>query len=334
MSATGAVQPEKLGLGDVLTTTAQAIGARIGPFLVIAVLGAAPGSILMQVMNHMLQGQLAGMAGMAGGRDPEAAFGILGAMMAVYAGLLAALALHMVLIYAAEAVVVRGSISWMMGKSLDLGQMVREAGPRLPSVFGIVLVRGILQFALMMPGALIGIVMMMGAGGIAGAAGSGGGEGQTAAAVALGVMCSMPIMFVLMIVPVFIMSILLFVAEPVAVHEKLGPVDSISRSVGLTRGNRSRIFLLILAVGSAFLIVSCGLGLFSAMVTLGTGGFDPASGMTRAPSLVGSVVGALVNTAMYTVQVMTFGPLTAVIYGRLAGLNAQVDAKEVAEVFA
>ena len=49
--------------------------------------------------------------------------------------------------------------------------------------------------------------------------------------------------------------------------------------------------------------------------------------------MIASMAGALVYIVTYTVQALIFGPLAAVIYARLAGLSARVDAAEVAEVF-
>lgn len=335
MSPTGEAEAVRLDLGDVLGTTAQAVGGRIAPFLLLGLLGAAPGSFLLQFMNHLLQGRLVNMTQMAPGSDPDAVFSMLGSMLAIYGGLMGVMVIHVVLTYIAQSVIIRGTVDWILGKPRELGETIRATGPRLPSVMGIVLVRGILQFALMMPGALISVVMMMGIGGAAGAAGAGGHSAEGAvAAVGLAMVCAIPLMLILMIVPMVIVSILLFVAEPAAIHGKLGPVDSMSRSIALTRKNRLRIFGLILIVGTAFVIAACGLGMFSSLVTFATGGLDTSTGMMRAPSVIGSLVGALVNTVMYMVQAITFAPLTAVIYSRLAGLDASVDVEQVAEVFA
>jgi len=80
-------------------------------------------------------------------------------------------------------------------------------------------------------------------------------------------------------------------------------------------------------------VLSCWLSMFSGIASVATGGMDAATGMARAPSVVASVAGALVYIVTYTVQALIFGPLAAVIYARLAGLSARVDAAEVAEVF-
>jgi hypothetical protein len=147
-------------------------------------------------------------------------------------------------------------------------------------------------------------------------------------------LCAMPVVLLLMLVPVVYLTILVFTAEAAAVGETLGPIGAISRSVALSRGNRLAIFLLILSAGSAFVVVTCGLSTFAGVANVATGGMDLTRGMARAPSVFASVVGALVNVVMYTVQALVFAPMASVIYARLAGLDARVDAAEVAQVFA
>ena len=324
----------KLGVADVLSTTARVIGARIAPFLLIAALGATPGSILMTVVNHFLQTKLMGMASATPAGNPDAIRDMLGGMAVLFAGLMGALVIHMLLTYTAQAVLVRGTIDWIGGRSPDLSEMVRTAMPRVPSVLGVVLLRGLAQVGAMMPGMIIGLVMMAGVGGVAGGLANGhAGRGETAAIGVLGMVCAMPIMMIAMIVPMTYIAILLFTAEPAAIAEGMGPIRAISRSSALSRGNRLAIFLLILTAGAAFIVLSCWLSMFSGIASVATGGMDAATGMARAPSVVASVVGALVYIVMYTVQALIFGPLAAVIYARLAGLSARVDAAEVAEVF-
>ena len=55
--------------------------------------------------------------------------------------------------------------------------------------------------------------------------------------------------FILLIVPGIIISLMLYVATPVAVVEKPGVVASLKRSRELTQGHKGSIFLLVLIVG-------------------------------------------------------------------------------------
>jgi len=200
----------KLGVADVLSTTARVIGARSAPFLLIAALGATPGSILMTVVNHFLQAKLMGMASATTAGNPDAIMDVLGGMAVLYAGLMGALVVHMLLTYTAQAVLVRGTIDWIGGRSPDLSEMVRTAMPRVPSVLGVVLLRGLAQVGAMMPGMIIGLVMMAGVGGVAGGLANGhAGGGETAAIGVIGMLCAMPIMMIAMIVPMTYIAILL-----------------------------------------------------------------------------------------------------------------------------
>ncbi len=334
MNETGKPEGVKLGVADVLSTTARAIGARIGPFVLVAALGATPGSILMQVANHSLQSKLAGMVGATRTGNTDGVMGLLSGMLMVYLLLMGALALHMLLSYAAQTVLTRGTLDWISGRETDLREMTRNALPRIPSVLGVVFLRGLAQFGVMLPGVIVGMVMMVGVGGLAGLSSGSEHAGQGAAVGVLGVLCAMPLMFVLMLVPMVYLVVLLFTAEASVVAESMGPIRAINRSASLSRGNRLAIFLLILAAGSAFVVLTCGLGMFAGIANLATGGLDAATGMARAPSVLASVLGALINIVMYTVQALVFAPMASVIYARLAGLSARIDAAEVAEVFA
>ncbi|NOY92052.1 MAG: hypothetical protein GXP55_12720 [Deltaproteobacteria bacterium] len=334
MSEIGSPEGVKLSVGEVLSTTARAIGARIGPFVLVAALGATPGSILMQIMSHFMQTKMVGIVDASSAGNPDAMMDVFSGMLVLYLGLMGALVLHMLLSYAAQTVLIRGTLDWISGRKTDTSELIRRALPRVPSVLGVVFLRGLAQFGVMMPGMIVGMVMMVGVGGLAGLSSGGEHAGQGAAVGVLGMLCAMPVMLLLMLVPMVYLVILLFTAEATVVAETVGPIRAISRSASMSRGNRLAIFLLILAAGSAFVVLTCGLGMFAGIANLATGGMDAATGMARAPSVFASVLGALINIVMYTVQALVFAPMASVIYARLAGLSARVDAAEVAEVFA
>jgi hypothetical protein len=61
--------------------------------------------------------------------------------------------------------------------------------------------------------------------------------------------------FVLLIVPGLIVAMMLFVATPVCVVERLGPFRSMDRSAQLSKGHRWKIFGLLLLMALPFVIV-------------------------------------------------------------------------------
>jgi hypothetical protein len=65
-----------------------------------------------------------------------------------------------------------------------------------------------------------------------------------------------------LIVPTFIMATMIFVATPVCVVERLGPLKSLGRSAALTKGCRWRIFGMMMAV---WLIGVTGAGILEAL---------------------------------------------------------------------
>lgn len=66
--------------------------------------------------------------------------------------------------------------------------------------------------------------------------------------------------FLLLIVPGVIVYIMLIVAVPVLVSEEKGVIESMERSRDLTKGNRGRIFLMILLFFVAYMLLSLAAG--------------------------------------------------------------------------
>jgi hypothetical protein len=56
------------------------------------------------------------------------------------------------------------------------------------------------------------------------------------------------IAFLLLVIPGFMFLSAMFVVVPACVVDRLGPIDSMGRSAGLTKGHRWRIFGLILLI--------------------------------------------------------------------------------------
>jgi len=78
--------------------------------------------------------------------------------------------------------------------------------------------------------------------------------------------------FILLVFPALMLSMMWFVATPVCVVERLGPLRSLGRSRELTKGHRWRIFGLVLLILIPAFIVGAIVSVVT-LVTLGPSGF-------------------------------------------------------------
>lgn len=106
--------------------------------------------------------------------------------------------------------------------------------------------------------------------------------------------------YLLFIVPGIIVQTILFVALPVCLVEKLGPIASLGRSRALTKGYRWKVF------ATAFLVA---LGGGIAMAVIGT-----VIGFIGALVGIGGLLQITVGVAMRTVFAAFFAVVVAVIY--------------------
>ena len=127
--------------------------------------------------------------------------------------------------------------------------------------------------------------------------------------------------FVLLIVPGLILLTIWIVTIPVLVMEKAGIFGSFGRSVQLTEGNRWQIFgLLVLAW-----VVGIVAGLVFGLLTAGVAMTNP----TQDYSFIGSVLGAIFNTAVYIISAVG----VSVLYVHLRELKGEAGADAMAEMF-
>lgn len=118
---------------------------------------------------------------------------------------------------------------------------------------------------------------------------------------------------ILLIFPAFIVLTILFVAMPVCIVERLGPVKSLGRSANLTKGYRWRIF---------------GLWLLVILVTLiGTALIGAVSYLT------GAVVGALLKLIWGALAGAFNAIMVVVSYHDLRVAKEGVDTDKIASVF-
>jgi hypothetical protein len=140
------------------------------------------------------------------------------------------------------------------------------------------------------------------------------------------------------VIPGIIAFLFFAVAAPVCIVEKLGPIDSIQRSIQLTEGQRLTIFLVFLVVIVGwFVIAMCILApvqmaVMGGAAYMGGGGPDALQAMQN-PFSLPQILMEIVNIPVQLVATMGFTTLIAVIYARLRGLRDGVDAQALASVF-
>jgi hypothetical protein len=125
----------------------------------------------------------------------------------------------------------------------------------------------------------------------------------------LGLVCGAWILIglgtVLMIVPGLILATMLFVATPICVVERLGPIGSMDRSAQLTKGNRWKIFGLLLLTALPAVVIGWLID-FVASVT-GAGGILSAGCHVILDGTWGAVSAALVVAAYHDLRVAKEG---------------------------
>ncbi len=139
------------------------------------------------------------------------------------------------------------------------------------------------------------------------------------------------------LVPGVVALIFLCVALPVCIVERLGPIDSVQRSISLTEGNRVQIFLIGLVVVLSVMVASCCLmGPVMGIVTI-TAASHPgdiaAMQQMQNPLSWQQLLIHLTQFPIMVVNTMVQTTVVAVIYARLRGLRDGVDAQAIASVF-
>ncbi len=147
------------------------------------------------------------------------------------------------------------------------------------------------------------------------------------------VLLAVSVGFAACIVPGIVIALFFCVAAPACIVEKLGPIDSISRSIALTEGQRLMIFLIYLVVGIGWFVVAMCIVVPVQMIVVGSAAVAGGAGGLADPLSFGQIIGQLVNIPVSLTATMLFSTLAAVIYARLRGLRDGVDAQALASVF-
>lgn len=317
-----AAQAGVVRVGDLLQTGARIVGGNLGAFFTVAFLAILPGNalqhfFLVRWQEGVYEFQADMMSGARIGAVPD--FSRI-FNMADVGGMCMGSALQFVLTYLAQGILMYAVVETLAGRKPPMGQAISRGLARAPSVLITALLLTLAYSAAMIPGVILGMLIVGGA-----AAAGGGGAGGVA------VCCGMPVMFLAMLVPVVFLWVIFFLAIPSAVAEKAGPVEAISRSLALTKGNRLTIFLLGVCL-VLVVLVFWGIGSMFLMV-VGGAGVDFTTGLPEPPSTISQIVSFIVGLLVGALWTMLVASLSAVAYARIRGIRDGVDASALAEVF-
>lgn len=126
---------------------------------------------------------------------------------------------------------------------------------------------------------------------------------------------------ILLIVPGILIFLIWLMAGPVAIAERTGVFEALSRSRTLTRDHRW--WLLLIAV--VYFVVSWVLGLLAGLLSLAVGGLDAAPSLNFASLVVGPVIQAL--------STLIWGAMVAASYVELRAVKEGGGKENVAAIF-
>ncbi len=312
--------PSRLDVGDLLRTATRIVAGNFGVFAAVAFAATLPGLAISQYFatrfqNRMFEFQQTVLTDP--GTIPDFSQFLSPAHIG---GLCLGTLVSFTLMYLAQAVLVYDVIENLAGRRPPIGQAIGVGMARAPAVLVSAFLLTLVLTAAVVPGALLGVLVI--AGGMSVGPGAGG----------LATCCGGPLMLLGMLVPTFYAYLVFFVTVPAAVVEDVSPVGALARSFELTKGQRWRIFLAVMAFMLVIFVSSCIGGACSGALG-GGGGIDPATGALKAPSTFGMVVGFLAQLVAQTLQTMGIAALAGVTYARIRGVRDGVDAQALAEVF-
>ena len=132
--------------------------------------------------------------------------------------------------------------------------------------------------------------------------------------------------FVFLVVPGVMMLCAWCVAVPALVADRTGIMGAFSRSAQLTRGNRWRIFGLLILVWIILLVIGAVLGGVAGVAAVGTSGMDPTA-LARNPVLIIS------NVLSSTLSALLGSAGAAVLYVELRKLREGLGPQWLADIF-
>jgi hypothetical protein len=206
-----------------------------------------------------------------------------------------AVVLVFLLAYVATAGICYGTFAALRGGKPRLGSVLRQGFNHFFPVLGVAILTLLALAATLLPGTVIGAL---------------GGRGL------------LVVLFLISLIPMFMVLTVLWVAIPACVVERPGVTASLGRSVTLTKGNRWRLFGIIVIL----MLVNWGISLLSNVVTVPLASFG-ASAATKA--IAGGLVG-IVTTGLYTALNAV---MAAVAYHDLRVAKEGIGINEIAAVF-
>lgn len=132
--------------------------------------------------------------------------------------------------------------------------------------------------------------------------------------------------FLLFVVPGLMLLCAWCVAIPALVADRTGVMGAFSRSAELTRGNRWRIFGLLLIVWLIAMVIGAVIGVAMMAAAFGTAGLDAAQ-LARSPVQIAS------NTLITTLSTMVSSTGVAVLYVELRRLREGAGPQWLADIF-
>lgn len=132
--------------------------------------------------------------------------------------------------------------------------------------------------------------------------------------------------FVFFLVPGFMMLCAWCVAVPALVADHSGVMGAFTRSSNLTRGNRWRIFGLLVVVWVIAVVISAVIGAVVGALSFGSTGLDPIAMMTSPVRIVG-------NALVSTLSGMVSSTGVAVLYVELRRVREGAGPQWLAEIF-
>jgi hypothetical protein len=204
-----------------------------------------------------------------------------------------AVVLVFLLAYVATAGIAYGTFEALRGGTPGLGSCLRQGFAQFFPVLGVAILTLLALAATLLPGMLIG------------------------AAAGRGLLI---LLVLLSLIPMFMVMTMLWVAIPACVVERPGVTASLGRSAALTKGERWRVF------GIIVILVNWGISLVSNVITVPLSSFG-ASAATMA--IVGGLVG-IVTTGLYTALNAV---MAAVAYHDLRVAKEGIGIDQIAAVF-
>lgn len=199
------------------------------------------------------------------------------------------------LAYVATAGIAYGTFEALRGAKPRLGSCLSHGFAQFFPVLGVAILTLLALAATILPGTLIGAL---------------GGRGL------------LVILVLISLVPMFMVLTVLWVAIPACVVERPGVTASLGRSIALTKGNRWRLFGIIVIL----MLVNWGISLLSNVVTIPMSSFGASA---TAMAIVGGLVG-IVTTGLYTALNAV---MAAVAYHDLRVAKEGIGIDRIAAVF-